>query len=178
MSSGEPNEPQGDESAEESAPNAWTNTPPAPTFPPPAFPTPYPQDPSAQPPTEGQQPYGYGYPPQEFGAPQPPQFPGAAGPEYGAFPSYPQAQQQPPPPPPYEAPQNGHEAPPAVSYGSGAGSGDTERTQFVEQRRPAPDQTQVDGGYEAYSGQQGYQPQDQGGQYVPPPYFPAAADGP
>ncbi len=172
MSSGEPNEPQEEQSTAESAPNAWTSTPPAPSFPPPTFPAPYPADPSAQPPAEGQQPYGYGYPPQDFGAHQPPQFPGAAAPDYGGFPSYPQGEPQ----QPYDNGAGG-EAPATDTYGSGAteAPADTEKTQFVD-RRPAAaaDQTQVDTNYAAYAPQQGYQQpeQDQTGSYGPPPYFP------
>jgi MinD-like ATPase involved in chromosome partitioning or flagellar assembly len=201
MSGAESAEPREDESAKETeAPaDAWTNTPPAPTFPPYGGPA---QDPSAPPPAEGPQAYGFGfpgYPPQDFGGVhQPPQFPGAAGPEHG-YPAY-----QPPPgqpgPPPYEAapPENGtaYEATPANGTGAAEPESprqydDAERTQYVE-RRPAAESTQVDesygedgfptyspypppqygrppGGEPGYAAQQYYPPQP-GPEQGPPPY--------
>jgi MinD-like ATPase involved in chromosome partitioning or flagellar assembly len=193
-------EPSEDDSAKEAkdadAPgDAWTNTPPAPTFPQ------YPgsPDPSSSP-EQAYGGYGYpGYPPQDFGGVhQPPQFPGVPSQEYGGYPPF-QPPEQPGPPPaesgppvqevPYDAgTANGSDGRPydaAPANGAGAPDeprpaepeepyaiSDTERTQFVEQQRPAAEATQVDssayeGAYEGYAegGYPSYAP------YPPPPQF-------
>jgi MinD-like ATPase involved in chromosome partitioning or flagellar assembly len=153
----EPKEP-----TETDAPaDAWTNTPPAPTFPQ------YPAAPSPDPSAPG---LGFpGYPPQDFGGVhQPPQFPGAPGQEYAAYPPY-----QPPEqagPPPYENVRQDPGAPNGMGApGTPPEQYDEERTQFVEQRPPA-EATQLDGGYEGYTegGYQNYAAYPPS-QYGPPP---------